>query len=249
MPEVWRKGSLIMNYKYLIISVVALLVLAGCRKATVLTSDTKSVTAPKQGAADTVILHSDVCAFELVDAPDWAGAALTDSVLSLKIQANGTGAPRSGNVIVRNGELTLSIPVEQRAAATYLTIKEPAKGVVTIPRDGGEAKITVDTDGGDVRLEGVDGVTAKYADGVVTLTGKGNTGKTRKTKARLVADEVSAPLTVIEAGAICFRCNGKGRVTCYICHGEGVDYCPYRPCDICRGSGTVRCPECGGKGK
>ena len=107
----------------------------------------------------------------------------------------------------------------------------------------------METDGGDVRLEGVEGVTAKYADGVVTLTGKGNTGKTRKTKGSLVADEVSTPITVVEKGAICARCGGKGQVTCRICGGEGVDYCPYRPCDLCHGRGRTRCPECGGKGK
>lgn len=225
------------------------LMLVGCRKASVLTADVKSVTAPRQGLVDTVRLHSDVCDFELVSAPAWTGAALADSVLSLQIKANETAGPRSGNVIVRNGELTLSIPIEQRGATTYLTITEPADGTVTIPQSGGEVKITVETDGGDVRLEGVEGVTAKYADGEVTLTGKGNTGKTRKTKGSLVADEVSTPITVVEKGAICARCGGKGQVTCRICGGEGVDYCPYRPCDLCHGRGRTRCPECGGKGK
>lgn len=238
-----------MNSRFSIIALIALLMLAGCRKATVLTSDTKTVTAPRQGTVDTVVLHSDVCDFELVNAPEWTGATLTDSILALKIAANASDAPRSGSVVVRNGDLTLSIPVEQRAEATYLTVKDPAKGVVTIPQAGGDAKITVETDGGEVLLEGLDGVKAKYADGVVTLTGAGNSGKTRRTKCRLVADKMSADITVIEKGTICDRCNGKGRVTCYICKGEGVDYCPYRPCDLCHGSGVTRCSSCGGKGK
>lgn len=228
------------------IMMVALLMLTACHKATYLTADTDTIEVPRQGATDSLRLHSDAGDFEIISADEWIKATMDDSTLIVKIGPNKDKSPRGGNVVIGNGDQRLSLRVAQGASATYMTLGETS---VTIPRDGSAVELEVKTDGSDVRIEGVEGVKSTYSGGKLKLTGAGNDGKTRKTTARVVCDTISRTLTVVETGTVCGRCGGSGTVTCRICRGSGVDYCPYRPCDLCHGRGKSRCPECNGKGK
>lgn len=231
----------------LTVVLAGLLALTGCsKKATYLKADVESVTLPRTGGADSLTLHSDGTDFSIISSPDWVTVEIRDSVLMFNAQANPEKSPRTGNIVLANGDQKLSLAVVQSAPATYLTLGATS---VTIPQAGGSAELKVETDGSDVRIEGVDGVKSTYKNGTLTITGPGNNGKTRKSKGTVVCDSFSKPLTIVEKGTVCSRCNGSGRVICSRCGGQGEVFCPWDRCSTCRTTGKVTCPECHGKGK
>lgn len=235
-----------MKTKYVILFAVLVLMVSGCHKATYLSADENTVTMPRSGGTDSLILHSDGSHFTLISSPEWADVELQDSVLRISAKANPGTSIRKGVIAVGNDDQRLSLTLIQAAPASYMTLKE---NVVTIPQDGSAVTLEVETDGSSVVLEGPEGVTASYKAGVLTIKGSGNSGKTRKSKAVVVCDSVRRQITVVEKGTCCARCNGKKVVTCPYCAGQGEVYCPWYICSSCHGSGRITCPECKGKGK
>lgn len=232
--------------KILFFAFIVLLTVSGCKKATYIKADKENIEVSRQGGVDSLTLSSDAGEFEIVSSPEWVKTELADSVLRMTITANPEATGRNGNVIIANGDVKLSVSVRQKAPATYLTIADKS---ITLGPKGEAATLKVETDGADVKIEGVEGLSSTYSNGVLTITGKGNQGATRKSKATITCDTITRQITVVESGAFCGKCSGKGRITCTICGGSGVDYCPYRPCDTCRGRKVISCPSCGGKGK
>lgn len=220
--------------------------LAGCKKATYLHSDKNALSIVHEGGSDSLKIHTDKNNVQISSTPDWVKAQLADSILLITAKENPSNSPRKGNILLVNADQRLSIKVVQAGLASYMTLKEKS---ITIPSDGSEVSLEIDTDGSNVKVEGVDGVNSKFENGCLKITGKGNTGATRKTKANVICDSLTQTLLIIEEGTTCSRCHGKGRVICNICKGTGVDYCPYRTCDMCSGRLYVSCPECRGKGK
>lgn len=224
-----------------------LLMMAGCgKKATYIKADADSITLSRTGGSDSLMIHSDGNEFSILSSTDWVKSEMRDSLLLVRVEANPEKRPRTGHVVIANGDHKISLNVIQSAPATYLTV---GAKTVSIPQNGEKVELKVETDGTDVRLEGVEGVKSSFNNGILTLTGAGNTGKTRKTKGTVVCDSLSKPLLVIERGTVCSRCNGTGRVTCTWCGGVGEVYCPWDICRECNRSGKVACPECHGKGK
>lgn len=218
-----------------------------CKKATYLTANVENITFPKEGGNDSIILKSDVGSYKIFSQPEWVEVSIEkDSILVLRTKSNDENKIKSGNIIVGNGDLKLSIPVRQMKIATYLTFNEKS---VSIPQTGGRIELEIETDGGNVKLEGIENINSFYKNGRLTLSSNGNEGPTRKTNAFIVSDSIKRPILVIESGTICTKCKGSGKITCYICRGTGVDYCPYRTCDLCHGRLKVTCTECKGKGK
>ncbi|MGM9868798.1 MAG: BACON domain-containing protein [Sodaliphilus sp.] len=235
------------NLMYLAVLMAISAVAVSCnREATYLKSDSQEIKIAKAGGKDSMILHSDGRDFQIIITPEWMNATLVDSVLYVSVDENETNSSRSGNIVLKNGNQKLSLLVTQASTATYMTIKRKS---VTIGQNGEADTLAVFTDGSDVHIENVKDIHTEFKNGVLTVTGKGNKGATRKTKAKLVCDDISVDLLVIETGTYCPRCKGNGRVTCYICSGEGITYCPVLPCRECNGSGRIRCPGCNGKGK
>lgn len=235
-----------MKTNVFVFSLLLLLALTGCNKATYLNTDKDTLRLPKESSGDSLILHSDVNDFKIASVSDWIEPKLCDSILVINVGENKTGAPRTGMLLVVNGDQKLSIKVSQASNPTFLTLSAQS---VTIPQDGSAVTLSVETDGANVKLEGLEGVMSSYSEGKLSISSKGNTGETKKSKAYVVCDTIRRPLTVIESGTICARCKGSGKVVCYICKGEGVTYCPYMDCVTCGGSTRVTCPDCHGKGK
>lgn len=225
---------------------LSILLFAGCKKATYLTSKVENVKISKEGGSDTVILSYDAGTCRIVTQPDWLELNLKDSILIIQSGQNVERTARTGNIVIENGDLKLSLPIKQLSSATYLTFPDQP---VTISKDGSPIELDVDTDGSNVILEGVENVTAEYKDGKVVLSGKGNTGKERRTKGFLVADTIRRPVMIIEKGEICYVCNGSGRVKCSTCWGTGETLYPWGPCYVCNRTGKVKCKVCKGTGK
>ena len=225
---------------------LSILLFAGCKKATYLTSKVENVKISKEGGTDTIILSYDAGKCKIVTQPDWVELNLKDSILIIQSGQNVELNVRSGNIVIENGDLKLSLPIKQLSSATYLAFSEQT---ITIPKDGSSVELDVDTDGSNVILEGVENVTAEYKDGKVFFSGKGNNGKERRTKGFLVADTIRRPVMIIEKGVLCYVCNGSGRVKCSRCGGSGETVFPYDICYVCNGSGKVKCKTCKGTGK
>lgn len=226
---------------------IAVVMAASCaHEATYLKSDSHEINIAKGGGNDSVVLHSDGSEFEVISSSDWVNVTLKDSILYVKVDENKTNGMRSGSVVVKNGSQKLSLPISQATHASYMTIKRKS---VTIGQKGEPDTLSVMTDGSDIRIENIEGIQTEFKNGVLTLKGDGNNGATRKTKAKLVCDSISVDLLVIERGTTCNRCKGSGKITCYICHGEGMTYCPWDVCRTCGGRRIVNCPECKGNGK
>ncbi len=232
--------------KFFIYALFCIVILAGCKKATYLKSDRETVTFAKEGGQDSLILHSDGADFKILSSPEWVESNLKDSVLYLKVPNNDSKSKREGNIVVMNGDQKLSLAISQASEATYFTISRKS---VTLGQKGEPDTLRINTDGANPRLEGVEGVTTQFADGILTLAGKGNTGATKKTKAKLICDSLSVDLLVIEKGTKCSRCGGSGKVICSWCDGRGEVFCPYDICPKCHGGGRATCSECKGKGK
>lgn len=224
----------------------AVLLASSCKKATYLTAHPESVSLSYTACSDSIILRSDVHDFNIVSYPDWATVSLKDSVLLVSAADNKSPNRKSGNVIVKDGDLMLSINVLQYPKATYIKCDEK---IVHINKSGAPVDIKIETDGGKAYIDGVENVISSYDNGILTLSNSGNNGKSRKTKAKIVSDEQEIPITIIEEGEICSTCNGGGRVTCQYCGGSGHLFFPYRDCNICYGSGRSKCPDCKGNGK
>lgn len=223
----------------LIIPLMALLVFAGCKKATYLESDVKDLTVAIAGQSDTIVLHSDVNDFKLDSAPEWAKSELKDSVLVVTVGKNDSNGERKGVIVVSNGDLKLNIPVLQQFKATHLEL--PSGNEVKIGKEGGTQTLAVDCDG-NVTVEGAEGFEAKCAGGKLTVTAPKNDGAPIKKTIKLVADEFSQEVTVEIAGTICPTCKGTGTVKCKSCGGEGSKF-TMEPAP-----GLYGCRACGGKG-
>ena len=237
------------KFIYITILIAICAVTVNCNhEATYFQSDSQEINWAKNGGKDSVVLHSDRQDFEIVYKPEWVNATLKDSVLYVVVDENKTNKTRSGNIVLRNGSLNLplSIKIKQVTKASYMTIK---RKTVTIGQNGEADTLKVMTDGTEVRIENIEGIHTEFKNGVLTLSGKGNKGATRKTKAQLVCDSIRVNLLVIETGTTCRRCQGSGKVICYLCNGVGKTYGPVLPCCVCHGRGITSCPECKGRGK
>lgn len=230
----------------LILFFISIYLFTGCKKATYLNSKVENVEFSKEGGKDTVILSYDAGKCKILAKPDWVDLNLTDSLLIIQSGKNIEPTFRTGNIVIENGDLKLSLPIKQLSNATYLTLSETS---ITIPKDGGTVKLDVETDGSEVILEGVENVTAEFKDGKVFFSGKGNNGKERRTNGFLVVDTIRRPVTIIEKGEICYNCNGSGRVKCSKCGGSGETVFPWGICYVCNGSGKTKCKTCKGSGK
>lgn len=225
---------------------LSIILLFGCKKATYLNAKVENVKISKEGGVDTLVLSYDAGKCRILAKPDWVEVNLKDSILTIQSNKNVEPAIRSGNIVIENGELKLSLPIKQLSSATYLTFPEQS---VIIPKDGSTVELNVDTDGGNVILEGVENVIAEYKDGKVLFSGKGNTGKERRTKGYLVTDTIRRPILIVEKGELCYVCSGSGRVRCSRCGGYGETFFPYDICYACNGSGKIKCKTCKGTGK
>ncbi len=256
-----------MKIKSILLFAIALIALSGCKKATYLKSDTSELTIPISGQCDTITLQSDVNEFILESAPEWVETNLNDSILIVKVGANDAKAERKGDIAVKNGDLTLKIPVTQQFKATYLNL--PDGKTLKLGKEGGTVSIPVESDG-VISIENGDDLNLSVQDGKLTLTASKNDGKTIKKKVKLVADDFTEDVEVILEGSVCTKCNGTGKIRCNKCGGKGYleQYCPGMVlfgCNNCggsgvntghgtvgdmrKGSGKITCPECKGKGK
>lgn len=240
----------------------ALVLLMGCKKATVLESDVESLTVPISGQTDTIRLSSDVNDFKLESFPEWTQTELTDSVLVVKVGKNDSKGERKGEIVVTNGDLKLTIPVVQQFKATHLDL--PDGDSISFGKEGGSQTLAVSCDG-NVSVEAPEGMQASYADGVLTVSVPENTGGSVKNTIVLTADEFSKEVSVSIEGSICPTCKGSGKIRCKSCGGKGYidSYRAILGCEKCggrggstyegdfnyrEGSGKQACPTCGGKG-
>lgn len=60
-----------------------------------------------------------------------------------------------------------------------------------------------------------------------------------------------APDANVNEPEFCKTCEGRSRVECETCDGDGCDcaYCGRGECDVCDGAGTIDCPDCTDEGK
>lgn len=167
--------------------------------------------------------------------------------------------------MLSNGDQLLVLILRQGAPATVLA---PEKNALTFSYEGGTQTINVQTDAIGVKVEVTDGFSAKYSDGVLTVTANPTDGESRvEGTATLTADALSATVNLTVGTKICATCGGKGKVRCTKCggcgyigfkSGPGPAAYLFQPCTTCggsgnpiygsNGSGRMRCPTCGGKG-
>lgn len=238
--------------------------LVSCKKATYLKADVTEISSTIKGGDIAVGLHSDVANYEVTYTPEWAVPTLKDSILSLKVQPNSTGAVRTDSVVISCAGMSITLPITQYYVATYMNLEVET---LSFEKEGGEENVKIDTDGGEVVASDLpDGVTATYSNGVMTFKAQPNNAGTIKANVLLSADSIQQKIFVEVKGNICARCNGSGKIKCPYCkgYGETADaagmhvycctrcggagglYCgamDYRP-----GSGRMRCPDCNGTG-
>lgn len=217
--------------------------LTGCKKATVLESDTMELNIPMIGATDTIMLHSDVNDFRIEECPDWVLSEVIDSTLIIFVRRNDTGMVRTGEILIMNGDLELGISVTQFDRATYLDL--PDGNDVVIPKEGETVKLRVDSDG-DVVVDSFSGIETSYDKGILTISAPPNDQETINGVITLTAGDLTRDIRVTLEGSLCLTCNGTGKILCEYCHGDGIiidipenGYQGYaRGCEACGGSGV-----------
>lgn len=238
--------------------------LASCHKeATYLNADQQEVSTSIKGETVRIGLHSDGIDYSITHTPEWATAEIADSMLTITIGTNETGAERKDSVVITCSGQLLCLPLSQSSVATFMNVKSEG---VTFENKGGEEKVGIETDGREVVAEGLpNGVTASYANGVMVLKAEANNGRTINAAVELKADTITVKLPITIKGSICPTCKGTGKVKCKSCGGEGILYSDWSgswPCETCGGyllgeckydgieygSGKVRCRRCGGSG-
>lgn len=245
---------------------VVLIVLVACGpKEFNLTSATTKVSLPDVASVDSLVVNGSDGTCEIEFAPAWVEASVVDSVVTLKAQANTTGALRQDVIIVKCGKSNISIPVSQYAKATKLDL--PNGKEVTIAREGGSQELAVVSDG-LVTVESFDPVMAEWSNGMLKVSAPKNDGHRIKGTLKLKAGDQLAEVAVVVDGEVCPTCQGKGTVKCKSCGGQGYNF-RMNPspgiygCHACggrgysyrvpdydyrTGKGKVTCPTCKGKG-
>lgn len=253
-----------------ILCAACLLAVTSCKKATYLKADVDQILVGASGDKGSVALHSDGTSFKLESAPDWVSVHIKDSTLTYSIGENTTGAVKEDKIAVSNGDQLLVLILRQGAPATVLA---PEKSSLSFSYEGGTQTVNVQTDAIGVKVEVTDGFSAKYSDGVLSVTANPTDGESRvEGTATLTADALSATVNLTVGTKICATCGGKGKVRCTKCGGcgyivingteIGCTRCGGYSAGICssaaeraaargisvQGSGRMRCPTCGGKG-
>lgn len=219
---------------------------SSCKESTYTEIDDDVVFMGMKGGSKNLVIHSDAYHFKTLYAPSWAEVSYKDSIMMVNMGANDTKKMRKDFIVVGNGNQKQSIQVVQATRATYFWVNDDK---IVINKEGGPYALDVYTDGYEVTAEVPDNVKVDYLYGRLIFSNEGNDGKTRKTKIRLVCEDLEKELTLVEEGDICGTCNGRGTVVCPICDGSGMTYCPMMTCVTCYGRGRVTCPDCGEKKK
>lgn len=217
---------------------LVLLVLSACNKATYITPDKAQLDFTIEGGEENVIVSTDG-SWEIKACPEWVTTELQENTLVVKVPHNDTGDMRRGNIVLASGDVRATIAVKQMTLCTHIT---PESDTMEFDKTGGTQTMNIDTDGA-LQVTTPEGFTARYAGGVLTVTTSANEGGKRSGQITLTADGQTATIAVTQAGNICPKCNGTGKVKCAKCGGRGYTS------DYARHGGEERgCTGCGGSG-
>ncbi len=236
-----------MKTRYIkLLSLIAIVMLTSCGKATYLKCDKEGVSVSMNGGEGKVALRCDG-RMEVAYAPEWAEANIEGDELHYIVGANPSNTLRKSHIIVTSGELSTAIEISQTTVGSYLVIPKPS---VSIDKNGVGGKIKVLTDGEIVTVDCPEGVTYVYDSGILSFSSLGHTGRAKSLKATVRCGEFSQNITITQKGDICTTCGGRGRITCSKCDGDGGwGYYYWYTCSSCNGNGYHRCKTCGGTGK
>lgn len=247
----------------------AALLMIGCKKATFLKSEESQIRVGLTGGQGIIHLHSDANSFDVTEIPEWIEYTMLDSTMVYYVKANNTGQMRNGNVIIASSEQSVKVDVFQAFKATHIT---PETTTLDFPKEGGTKRVNIDTDGADINVTTPENIKAEMKNNTLVVTVKPNDAGSIRGDIVLKIDSISSTIKFTVEGNFCGKCNGRGKIKCPRCHGDGGyminRYGSYGwtgctscggedggPCVIAsamrmmRGFGVVTCPDCKGKGK
>ena len=257
------------------LAAVAAVALCSCSKAKNIDVSEDKVVFSIAGGEKSIDVTADG-SYDIEGCPKWVTAEVGESVLTISVSENGTGAVRDCVINLVGDNVSVPITITQADKCTHITVSETE---VTIPKEGGRMELAIDTDGANIVMEASEGISAELKDGMLVINAPANEGGTINGDIVLSCDTVSTEVKVTLEGSICPTCNGTGKVKCTKCGGRGYtikkDYgeCDgnlypfnhYIGCKQCggygeetdehyynenlrKGSGQMPCPDCGGVG-
>ena len=261
---------------FMLAAVVAV-ALCSCSKAKSIDVSEDKVVFSIAGGEKSIDVTADG-SYDIEGCPEWVTAEVGESVLTISVSENGTGAERDCVINLVGDNVSVPITITQADKCTHITVSETE---VTIPKEGGRKELTIDTDGANIVMEASEGISAELKDGMLVINAPANEGGTINGDIVLSCDTVKTEVKVTLEGSICPTCNGTGKVKCAKCGGRGYfsDHGHHggvdRGCASCggggsksyddgwadmsftpsyqnhgfrKGSGQMPCPDCGGTG-
>ena len=223
-----------------LLSCLLLTIMTGCGpKEFNLSTQTPKKVFSEEVQTDSVVINGSDGTCELEFAPDWVAAEVKDSVVYITTKANDSGKPRKDVVVVKCGASNISLNIEQGIKATHLEL--PNGNEIKLGKEGGSQELVVVTDG-TVKVEGFEGVEAKYDNGKLLVSAPKNDGNRIKGVVKITAGEFSKEVKVTVDGKVCKTCNGAGTIKCKSCGGKGYTF-NFNP-----SPGLYGCHACGGRG-
>ena len=258
-----------MKKSILFLAGLALIMLSACNGANNISVDKNSISFAIEGGEENVSVTTDG-SWSVKDCPDWVKTEAQEGAIIIRAERNETGAVREGNIVLQGkSNVEATINVKQFSKCTHIT---PASDKVEFEKEGGTQTIAIDTDGMP-QVEALDGFSATFAGGVLSVTAPANEEGAKRGEIKLTCDDQSATIYASQKGNVCQRCGGTGKITCPKCKGKGLVHVyvapdlrdmvsDQQPCDKCggnwggtsdsndwkNGSGRIKCPDCGGTG-
>ena len=257
------------------LAAVAAVALCSCSKAKNIDVSEDKVVFSIAGGEKSIDVKADG-SYDIEGCPEWVTAEVGESVLTISVSENGTGAERDCVINLVGDNVSVPITITQADKCTHITVSETE---VTIPKEGGRMELAIDTDGANIVMEASEGISAELKDGMLVINAPANEGGTINGDIVLSCDTVKTEVKVTLEGSICPKCNGTGKVKCTKCGGKGwsindsgfaYTICACTSCggsgyhsDVDqnfqrvansshpgyrRGSGQMTCPDCGGVG-
>ena len=239
------------------LAAVAAVALCSCSKAKNIDVSEDKVVFSIAGGEKSIDVKADG-SYDIEGCPEWVTAEVGESVLTISVSENGTGAVRDCVIKLVGDNVSVPITITQADKCTHITVSETE---VTIPKEGGRKELTIDTDGANIAVDNADFISpvqgepcleGRIEGDKLIITCPANDGGAKKGNLTLTCDDVTNTVVITIEGSICPTCNGTGKVKCTKCGGRGYTIKKdYGECDgnLYPFNHYIGCKQCGGYGE
>ena len=230
------------------LAAVAAVALCSCSKAKNIDVSEDKVVFSIAGGEKSIDVTADG-SYDIEGCPEWVTAEVGESVLTISVSENGTGAVRDCVIKLVGDNVSVPITITQADKCTHITVSETE---VTIPKEGGRKELTIDTDGANIAVDNADFISpvqgepcleGRIEGDKLIITCPANDGGAKKGNLTLTCDDVTNTVVITIEGSICPTCNGTGKEKCTKCGGRGYFSDHGHHGGVDRG-----CASCGGGG-